>query len=112
MSYNTGMADKLSDNRLVRNEQKNRIKNVKAKDAIKKYFHDDKKVKDTPIAFDCECSDPNCSKHVKVSIDRYEETHKRKDRFTIAKGHNTPAVEKVVAKEPRYDVVEKAELDP
>lgn len=106
------MSDALSQNRSVRNEQVLRKRNINVKNGIKKFFRGDKKVQSTPVAFTCECSVLDCNKHVKVSIDTYEELHKRKDRFTIAKGHETPTVEAIVAKKPGYSVVEKHELKP
>jgi hypothetical protein len=106
------MKDNLSENPHVRSEQLVRQKNITAKNSIKKYFKYDKKVTTTPLDFQCECSDPNCDKHVKVSIENYEKIHQRKDRFTIIKGHKTPSVEKVVTEEPQFEVVEKDELKP
>jgi xanthine dehydrogenase iron-sulfur cluster and FAD-binding subunit A len=106
------MIGSLSKNRLVRNEQLVRLKNINIKDGIKKYFRNDKSVTTTPVAFECECSEPDCGKHVKVSIDTYEKTHQRNDRFTVSKGHDTASVEKVVAKKSNYEIVEKNELEP
>ncbi len=106
------MTDKLSKNKSVRTEQLVRDENLQAKDRLKKYLHDDEKSKSEPLGFDCECSDPKCDKHVRISIDEYESVHKRKDRFTISKGHETPEVEKIVSRGPKHDIVEKHELKP
>lgn len=105
------MSNSLSDNSAIRIEQKIRNKNTQAIEAIKRYFRK-RKITDTPLEFACECSDPTCDKHVNVSVDTYEKTHKRKDQFTIAKGHETPEIEKIVAKKPGYNVVEKTDLKP
>lgn len=110
--YNGCMSDNLSKDRLVRNEQILRDKNTSVKNAIKKYAHDNTKVKATLINFVCECSALDCNERVKLSINAYEKIHKRKDRFAIAKGHETPIVEKLVADKENFRVVEKHELSP
>lgn len=101
----------MSKDRLVRNEQILRDKNTSAKNAIKKYFRNNSKVKATPIDFVCECSALDCDERVKLSINAYEKIHQRKDRFAIAKGHETPIVEKLVADKQNFGVVEKHELN-
>jgi hypothetical protein len=104
------MSKELSENELIRNEQIARKKNTHIKNGIKNYFQDEPKIKSAPLEFTCECSDPNCKKHIKISINAYENVHKRNDRFAIKKGHETAKVEKVVAEKPDYNIVEKEEL--
>lgn len=107
------MAKNSTEERMVRNEQKLRDKNIHAKDAIKKYF---KKSAETIAAeslpFVCECSDMNCEHKVKISISEFEKIHKRNDRFAIAKGHETLAVENIVKEKANFDIVEKDNLAP
>jgi len=102
--------NKLSNERLIRNEQILRDKNTNAEKALKQYFHNDKDVQNAPMEFICECSTLNCKKHVNISISTYEKIHARRDRFVISKGHETPQVEKVVQHEPDFDIVEKPAL--
>jgi hypothetical protein len=94
-------------NKLVRNEQILRDKNTTASKSIKKYFKNDRAVRNSPIQFICECSVLDCDEHVSISIDCYTELHKRADYFVIYKTHNTPAVETIVERHDTYDVVEK-----
>lgn len=106
------MSSDALEQSLIRNEQIIRHKNTNAKDAIKKYFNKYKKVKEDKVPFACECSDLNCKEQVNISINEYETIHKRKDRFVIANGHETPLIENVVSTKPRAKVVEKEKLSP
>ena len=104
------MSDNLSRNRLVRNEQIIRNRNTEAINGIKKYFQHDKKVKDAPLEFVCECSAIDCAEKVTMTINEYERIHSRKDLFAIAAGHQTPSIEEVLVSRDDYSVVEKEEL--
>jgi hypothetical protein len=106
------MSDDLSMERAIRNELIVRGRNTKTKNGIKRFFHNNKKIKAAPLNFICECSAADCQKHIQLSINAYEKTHQRNDWFTIVKGHETPAVEKVVADEGDFTVVEKFPLNP
>jgi hypothetical protein len=101
------MSDDLSKLRSVRNEQLLRAKNMAASKSIKRYFRNKKEVAESPIAFICECSQLDCNEHVTLPIDLYERLHQRKDRFTISRGHDIPAIERVVAHEDDFVIVEK-----
>ncbi len=105
------MSDSPSNDRLIKNEQTLRDKNTAAGKAIKNYFRGDSEVKNTPIAFVCECSRLDCDEHVNTSIKLYEKLHKRNDRFTIFPGHDTPKVENIVDRHDDFDIVEKPALD-
>jgi hypothetical protein len=108
---NTDVAD-VSKDRSIRNEQLVRQKNTNVKNGIKKYFHNNKKVKTAPVAFICECSALDCQKHIRISIDDYEKIHGRDDHFVIFKGHELPDIEKIVADKPGFSIVEKYQLNP
>lgn len=101
------MNNNLPEEHLTRNEQIIRDRNTSGKNAIKQYYRHTKKVVTTPIKFVCECSLLDCREFVEISIDEYEKIHQRKDRFVVAKGHETPIVEKLVSAKPRFHVVEK-----
>ena len=107
--YNDGMSYDPKD-KLIQNEQIIREKNSAVGRGIKKYFRNSKEVKEAPIAFICECSNLDCDQHINTSIDSYEKLHKRKDRFTIYRGHETPSVERIVAQEDDFDIVQKYAL--
>jgi hypothetical protein len=96
--------------RLIRNEQLIRDKNMAAGQGIKKYFHADQDVRQTPIAFLCECSMLDCDQNVNVSIDAYLKLHARRDHFLIFPGHETESIEKTVAHQDSFDIVEKYEV--
>lgn len=106
------MSENLSSNRLVRNEQVLRKQNVGAKNGIKKYFRNHRKVIDAPLKFTCECSSLKCEATVTISIRIFEKIHQRNDLFVITPGHVTPSVEHVVSVKNGYEIVEKIELKP
>lgn len=64
------------------------------------------------IKFYCECSDLDCTARIKLTTDRYEELHKNKKCFVTVVGHETPEIEKVIAKENSYQAVEKNFIPP
>ncbi len=98
--------------RLIKNEQLIRARNTETSKGIKTFFRNKKEVVSAPVAFVCECSDLDCKEHVHTSIESYEKLHKRKDRFTIYPGHETPSVEKVVDQHEDFDIVQKVDLKP
>ena len=104
------MDDNPTETRLTRNEKLIRDHNTSVGKGIKRYFHNKKEVKNAPIAFVCECSMLDCNEHVTLSIEQYEQLHKRRDRFVIAPGHAMEAVEKIIKHEPGFDLVEKFAL--
>jgi hypothetical protein len=57
--------------------------------------------------FTCECSQRACDRLVKLSLTQYEAVRAYPDRFVIARGHETPGIERVVAEHGRFTVVEK-----
>jgi hypothetical protein len=65
------------------------------------------------IEFLCECSDTACIETVALRISVYEEVRANPIRFVIKPGHEIEAIERVVAEDGGYAVVEKhkAEAD-
>lgn len=106
------MTDDLSRDRLTRNEQVIRERNMRKKDGLKKFFRSSRAVTKAPIDFVCECSRLDCKQRIKLSIDEYEKIHKRQDRFIITAGHGTPSVENIINKTNGYEIVEKHLLSP
>lgn len=70
--------------------------------------------------FVCECASPECTQRVRMTISEYEELRRDPTHFGVAKGHELPDVETVVATMGGYVVVAKRdaagkvaiELDP
>jgi hypothetical protein len=104
------MDDDIRRDRLTKNEVLIREQNAAAGETIKKYFRGDKEVLQAPIAFICECSRLDCDQHVNISIDTYEKLHEARDRFMIYPGHETASVEKTIANQDGFDIVEKFTL--
>ena len=57
----------------------------------------------------CECAEA-CGGTVSMSFDEWEAVHRHENRFTVAPGHEAPAVERVLDSFERYLVVEKYPL--
>jgi hypothetical protein len=104
------MDDDLSHNRLIRNEQLLRNRNVELEQAIERFSQGDKDVRRAPVDFICECSVLSCKKHIRTTINHYKHHHKRRDHFIVLRGHIIPSLEKIVVHEDGFDVVEKLQL--
>jgi hypothetical protein len=59
--------------------------------------------------FICECGDGECTHPVSLTLTEYEEVRSRGTHFAVVPGHVVPEVERVVARYPRFAVVEKTE---
>jgi len=57
----------------------------------------------------CECAE-DCGGSVSMTFDEWEAVHRYEARFTVAPGHEAPAVERVLDRFDRYIVVEKFPL--
>ena len=60
-----------------------------------------------PIAFYCECSDPDCTKRILITADEFENVREHDAQFIVCLDHDVPSVETVVIRTPLYQVVEK-----
>lgn len=67
---------------------------------------------DMELHFYCECSDENCHERIVLAASKYESLHKDRKKFILKPGHQSVAIEKVVAKESSYSVVKKYEKPP
>ena len=61
---------------------------------------------ETPT-FACECVDIHCVEQVSLTVGEYEEVRKHPTHFAVLPGHVYPEVERVVAENERFVVVEK-----
>ena len=59
--------------------------------------------------FVCECGDPTCTQHVEVPLEAYEDVRQEPTRFLVLPGHVKGPVERVVARNHRYSVIEKVD---
>jgi len=57
--------------------------------------------------FVCECADAACDDNVEATLEEYARVRRHRRRFLLRRGHEDFAVERVVAVEPHYAVVEK-----
>jgi len=60
-------------------------------------------------AFVCECDDRSCTHRLEAPLDDYERVRTKPTRFLLAPGHENEAIENVVERRGRYQVVEKFE---
>lgn len=58
-------------------------------------------------SFVCECGDADCTQMVHLTLREYNEIRQDGRRFVILPGHEDPKIEKVVARNGRFSVVEK-----
>jgi hypothetical protein len=59
--------------------------------------------------FVCECGDRSCTHRLEAQLDDYERVRAEPTRFLLAPGHEDEAIEKVVERCGRFEVVEKFE---
>jgi anti-anti-sigma factor len=59
------------------------------------------------IPFVCECGDSDCIETLAITAAQFVEAHGEPNRFLIKPGHVYPDVERVIAEQPTYAVVEK-----
>jgi hypothetical protein len=60
------------------------------------------------LRFYCECSDENCQQRILLKPSEYNKLHRRRNHFVIVHDHEVVSIEKVVAREKDYSVVEKS----
>jgi hypothetical protein len=109
------MDDQLSERRLAENEVYFRQMNEsvqKGFDELKQMAKEDNQEHlitehDTPLNFYCECSNEDCKQRIPLTLDEYKAAHKNSDTFIVTPGHEITNIEKVIAKEQNYMIVEK-----
>ncbi len=55
----------------------------------------------------CECANTECVATLSITLDEYEAVRRIPTHFLIAPGHDLPEIERIVATNDRYVVVEK-----
>jgi hypothetical protein len=58
-------------------------------------------------SFVCECGDADCTQMLHMTLREYNEVRRDGRSFVILPGHEDPTIEKVVARNGRFSVVEK-----
>ena len=61
--------------------------------------------------FLCECGDESCTQPISLSMAEYEAVRAESTHFAVVPGHVVPDIERVVAQNDRYSVVEKTDPD-
>ena len=60
------------------------------------------------FVFRCECGrTEGCDEHVEMSLAEYERVRSQRDRFAVAPGHETGAIEDIVDANERFLIVDK-----
>lgn len=62
---------------------------------------------DRLFPFRCECGVLGCNQLVELTVPEYEAVRSNPVRFFLVDGHEIPETEHIVARYPRYSVVEK-----
>ena len=60
-----------------------------------------------PLPFHCECTRASCLETIEISPDRYAAIVRERYHFLVIPGHEEPTIERAVATEPGFLVVEK-----
>jgi hypothetical protein len=61
--------------------------------------------------FLCECGDESCTQPISLTMAEYEAVRAEPTHFAVVTGHVVPDVERVLASNERYVVVEKVDPD-
>jgi hypothetical protein len=95
----------------VERDEERRAKNEnlfrRINEGIEEVVEHSRVVHSTPVAFVCECSRPDCSAALEMSLEEYKEVRRNGHRFLVAPGHEDPQIERVVDVNLRYAIVEK-----
>ena len=88
--------------RVAKNETSFRDINERLQEGLKLVPH-----RPELLEFVCECGDRGCESSVRLSFEEYEALRRDSRRFAVVPGHVFPETERVVARNDRYEVVEK-----
>ena len=86
-------AERIGKNEALFREVNERIKEITAYDGDAEFL--------------CECGDDACTRPIRLTIEEYEQVRANPTHFAIVPGHEVLDVERVVAQNERYAVVEK-----
>jgi hypothetical protein len=57
--------------------------------------------------FICECGDAHCTERIEATLDEYERVRADGATFLLSPGHRDASIERLIARRPRFHVVEK-----
>lgn len=103
------MSNSSDARRQINNELKIRSHNQKLKRVLEQTTPVDVKG-NLRIDFYCECSNEHCNTRVPMTLTEYDKLHSNPARFVIAKGHESPKVERVAKVQAQKTIVEKYAL--
>src|SRR5215211_8041286 len=89
--------------RIARNETLFRQVNERVKEVSDAFAA----VDSSPVDFVCECSDPDCTEPVSLTLEEYERVRSVSTHFIVVPDHVDSAVEVVIGQGDGYVVVEK-----
>jgi hypothetical protein len=88
--------------RIARNESRFRDINDRLERGLRQVRHMPER-----LEFICECGDRDCQALIALTLDEYEAVRRDSRRFAVVPGHVFPDIERIVARNDRYEVVEK-----
>ena len=91
------------ETRLARNETLFREVNERIEGAVGRVGREDAHV----YEFICECSNSDCTLLLPLTIAEYEAARSDPRQFIVARGHELPEIEAVIARNAGYEVVRK-----
>lgn len=98
--------DSTSSRSKINNELAARAANQRAQQVIEHHTPDNE-LDGLKIDFYCECSNADCTARIPLTLEQFKEMHAEQSHFVIAKGHATPAIEKVIKTKGSMQIVSK-----
>lgn len=96
----------LSKRRRILNEQLFREQNTELKKLAKSLLPKSEQTS-VPIKFICECSRTDCVEPIELTIEEYDQIHRKKNEFVVIEGHEHTDIERVAGRHESYIVVQK-----
>ena len=100
------MKNNLTTRQMVNAELAARTSNEQSAEKLKRHIPE-LELESAKIAFVCECYDQTCEHRILLTLEEYAYLHNKFSHFVIAKGHDEPIVEKVIAEGNSLSIVEK-----
>jgi hypothetical protein len=98
----TEAAHRIAENEVVLREVNERIAEKTLDLAVRGFAHEDEKSE-----YLCACGRRDCDASLKLTLAQVDDAHARDDQFIVARGHEQPEIEEVVARYDGYAVVRK-----
>lgn len=98
----------LSKGRRKKNEEQFKAFNVANRQVMEAVMDEDSK-RSFPLGLTCECSDPNCSDRIELTVDQRKRIRRDPNAFIIVPKHLDDEIEKVIERHDSYALVKKFE---